>query len=139
VNYLLENLILTEKSLMIYDEKELIYSSNKDGIRPHLDAIELLGDKLHGKIMVDKIVGRAAALLMLYSQAREIHALVLSSPAKKVLEGKVEYVYNKLVDQIKTRDGRIYCPFEKMVQNINDPIEAYYIIQKKMASFKNNS
>lgn len=139
MNYFLENLILTEKSLMIYDEKELIYSSNKDGIRPHLDAIELLGDKLHGKIMVDKIVGRAASLLMLYSQAREIHALVLSSPAKKVLEGKVEYVYNKLVDQIKTRDGRIYCPFEKMVQNIDDPIEAYYIIQEKMASFKNNS
>ena len=89
--------------------------------------------------MVDKIVGRAAALLMLYTQAREIHALVLSSPARNVLEGKVEYVYNKLVDQIKTKDGRIYCPFERMVQNIDDPNEAYYSIKRKMASFKNTS
>ena len=138
MNYFLENLELTGNSLMIYDENKLIYSSNKDGIRPHLEAIELLGDQLHGKIMVDKIVGRAAALLMLYSQAREIHALVLSSPAKELLEGKVDYVYNKLVDQIKTKDGRIYCPFERMVQNIDDPNEAYYNIQKKMTSFKNN-
>jgi hypothetical protein len=139
VNYFLENLELTGNSLMIFDENKLIYSSNKDGIRPHLEAIELLGDHLHGKIMVDKIVGRAAALLMLYSKAREIHALVLSSPAKKVLEGKVEYVYKNLVDQIKTKDGRIYCPFERMVQNIDDPNEAYYNIQKKMASFKKPS
>lgn len=124
---------------MVYDENQLIYSSNKNGIRPHLEAIELLGNQLHGKIMVDKIVGRAAALLMLYTQAREIHALVLSSPARNVLKGKVEYVYDKLVDQIKTKDGRIYCPFERMVQNIDDPKEAYYSIKRKMASFKNTS
>jgi hypothetical protein len=40
------------------------------------------------------------------------------------------------VDQIKLKDGRIFCPFERMVQGISDPRIAYVEILKKMKEFK---
>jgi hypothetical protein len=33
-------------------------------------------------------------------------------------------------------DGRIYCPFEAMVQDINDPVQAYRAIVEKMNSLR---
>ncbi|MCD6480642.1 DUF1893 domain-containing protein, partial [Candidatus Bathyarchaeota archaeon] len=53
-------------SLLIYDQggKRILYSSGEGGIRPLIDAVETVGrDKLEGCIIVDKIVGRAAALI----------------------------------------------------------------------------
>jgi hypothetical protein len=124
---------------MIFDDEELIFESESRGIKPHLEAINKLGNRLHGTIMVDKVVGRAAAMLILYSKAKEAHTFILSIPGRKALEGRIKFVYHQEVEHIKTKEGRIYCPFERMVQKINDPNEAYKAIVKKMSSFKNAS
>ena len=57
-------------SLMIYRDSELIFQSMSKGIRPHLEAIKKHDNDLIGTVMVDKIVGRAAALLILYSKPK---------------------------------------------------------------------
>jgi len=133
-SYLME-LNKTGNSLMIYRGGRLIFQSASKGIRPHLEAIEMHGEALHGTLMVDKIVGRAAALLILYSEAAEAHAQVLSRPGKQVLDQQcMATTYEELVDHIKMKDGSIYCPFERMVQGVNDPDEAYAAIVEKMNS-----
>jgi hypothetical protein len=43
-------------------------------------------------------------------------------------------IYVELVDHIKMKDGSIYCPFERMVQGVTDPGEAYAAIVEKMGS-----
>jgi hypothetical protein len=135
----LRKLETTGNCLMIYASGELIFQSKSKGIRPHLEAIDELGEKLHGTLMVDKIVGRAAALLILYSRASDVQAQVLSEPGKQVFdEYKLNYNYVDLVPHIKQEDGRIYCPFERMVQGISDPEEAYYAIIEKMASLSSS-
>ena len=83
MNGYLEDLDETGNSLMIYKDGRLIYQSKSKGIRPHLEAIEVHGEALSGTVMVDKIVGRAAALLILYSGAAETYAQVLSRPGKQ--------------------------------------------------------
>jgi len=136
MNNYLEELNNTGNSLMIYRGGRLIFQSASKGIRPHLEAIETHGEALHGTFMVDKIVGRAAALLILYSEAAEAHAQVLSRPGKQVLDQQgLPTMYEELVDHIKMKDGSIYCPFERMVQDISDPAEAYAAIVEKMNSF----
>jgi len=65
-------------SLMVYDGEKVIFQSQNKGVRPHLEAIKAFGPLLKGTIMVDKIVGRAAALLILYSGAVEVHTSVVS-------------------------------------------------------------
>jgi hypothetical protein len=130
----------TGNSLMVYKDGELIFESNLGGIRPHLKAIDELGAKLEGTLMVDKILGRAAAFLVIYSKAAEAITKIVSTPGKQVLNKyNIKYSYGEEVPHIKTENGVIYCPFERMVQDIEDPDEAYRAIIEKMASFKNSS
>ena len=124
----------TGMCLMIWKGGEVIFSSPSKGIRPHLEALERLGkEKLAGSVMADKIVGRAAALLMLYSVPTEVHAGVITTKAKELLmTNGVKVCPDVEVPAIKEKDGRIYCPFEAMVQGITDPEEAYPAIVAKM-------
>ena len=127
-------------SLMIYKGGELIFESSLGGIRPHLKAIDELGGELEGTLMVDKILGRAAAFLVIYSKAAEAITNIVSSPGKQVLEAfNIKFNYREEVPHIKMENGVIFCPFERMVQGIDDPDEAYRAIVEKMASFKASS
>lgn len=140
MNKYLEILEKTENSLMIYKEGKLIFESTIKGIRPHLKAINELGSKLEGTLMVDKILGRAAAFLVIYSKAGEAITMVLSTPGKQVLDKyELKYSYREEVPHIKLENGEIYCPFERMVQGIHDPNKAYEAIVEKMNSFKDSS
>ena len=140
MNHYLQVLEETGNSLMIFKEGQLIFESNLGGIRPHLKAINELGKKLEGTLMVDKILGRAAAFLVIYSKAAEAITAVVSSPGKAVLEKYgVKFSYGEEVPHIKMKNGVIYCPFESMVQGIEDPVEAYQAIVAKMESFKASS
>jgi hypothetical protein len=124
-------------SLMVYSGGEIVFRSGSKGVRPHLEAIDSLGERLRGTTMVDKIVGRAAALLILYSEAAEVHAGIVSSGGRELLEMRgVRLFYGEETEHIKTVDGRIYCPFEAMVQGIDDPTLAYHAIVEKMASLR---
>jgi hypothetical protein len=123
---------------MVWKSGEIVFSSHSKGILPHLEAIEKLSrEVLAGSVMVDKIVGRAAALLMLYSVPTEVHAGIITTKARELLEVRGVMVYSDAeVAAIKEKDGRIYCPFESMVQEISDPGEAYHAIVEKLQSMK---
>ena len=134
----LETLDKTGNALMVYRNGVLIFGSSAKGIRPHLEAIERFGKEgLRGTLVVDKIVGRAAALLMLYSFPSDVYAGVITRAAKSLLEESGVCVYpGEVVEAVKQKDGRIYCPFESMVQGISDADEAYEAIVEKMRSMK---
>ena len=120
-------------SLMVYDGDSVIFQSSSKGIRPHLEAIDALGSRLKGALIVDKIVGRAAALLILYGGVTEVHAGVISRGGRELLErAGVRLFYQEETEHIKMVDGSIYCPFEAMVQGIDDPTRAYHAIVEKM-------
>ena len=136
----LDALERTGNSLMVYKDGALVFQSSSKGIRPHLEAIDCLGEDLRGTVMVDKIVGRAAALLILYSGAAEAHAAVLSAQGRRVLEMHgLSFTYAEEAEHIKMQDGRIYCPFEAMVQGLTDPEEAYKVIVEKMRSLRDQA
>ena len=134
MNEYLDKLEKTGKSLQIYKRGKLVFSSSKRGVRPHLDAIEEVGlEELKGSVMVDKIIGRAAALLILYVEAAESYALVISEAAKQLFdESGIHYSYRIETESIKTENGVIYCPFEQIVQSIDEPEKAYHAIKSKI-------
>ena len=122
-------------SLLIYSGDEVIFSSASMGMKPLLEAIEALGvESLRGTIVVDKVVGRAAALLIVYMDVAEVHAGVVSKTAAEVLLSHgLKYYFGREVESIKSQDGVIACPFERLVQEISDPEEAYKRIRAKMS------
>ncbi len=140
MNHYLDVLEKSGNSLMIYKDGVLLFESDLGGIRPHLKAINEHRGDLEGTLMVDKILGRAAAFLVVYSNAAEAITNIVSTPGKQVLEANhLKFSYREEVAHIKMKDGVIFCPFESMVQGISDPTEAYAAIVEKMESFRNPS
>ena len=124
-------------SLLIYIDGEVVYSDPGRGIGPLLNALETIGkEKLHGSLVVDKIIGRAAAFLIAYMEAAEAHAITLSATAKDVLQKYgLKYQFKHEVPVVRGRDGAPLCPFERLVQDVNDAEEAYEKIKAKMAEY----
>ena len=122
-------------NLLVFSGGEVVFSSDERGIAPLLEAIDAIGgERLGDLVTADRIVGRAAVLLNVYLGAREVHAVLLSAGAKGLLlEWGVPFEFREETDAIKIRDGVIFCPFERLVQGVSDPAEAYDRIRARMA------
>jgi len=124
-------------NLLVYSGGELVFSSDKNGIMPLIDAIDAIGvEGLGDLVTADRIVGKAAVLLNVYLGAGEVHAMLISTGAMELLSDRgIPFVFREETDAIKMRDGVIFCPFERMVQDISDPDVAYAKIRAKLAEF----
>ena len=118
--------------LMILKEGSTIFSSDRDGIIPLLEAVEDIGlGQLKGSIVVDRIVGKAAALIIGYFKAARVYTKVLSRRGAFVLDNcGIGCVAEEFVEEIMNRAGTDMCPFEKRVINIEDPVKGYWILNE---------
>jgi hypothetical protein len=137
LNRYLDELEELGMNLLVYRGGELVFSSDKNGIVPLMDAIDAIGGEGRGDLVTaDRVVGKAAVLLNVYLGAREVHAALISTGAKALLSDRgIPFVFREETDAIKMRDGVIFCPFERLVQDISDPEVAYAKIRAKLAEF----
>lgn len=106
--------------VVVNGERE--YTSKLSGVFPLLDIIKNAPEVLSGACVADKIVGKAAAVLFVYSGVKEVYAKTVSSYAILVLKkAGINLVYEKKVPFIKNRAGTDICPMEKLVLDIEDP------------------
>lgn len=90
--------------------------------------------ELKGAYVVDKIVGKAAAMIMTHGGVQGCYGVTMSRAAKEWLGAHgVEVACGKLVDVIINREGNGLCPMEQTVQNINDEAEAIEAVRQKRA------
>ena len=85
-------------------------------------------------IVVDKVIGKATAMLLILSKVKYIYAYVLSEKAKEILEYyHISYDCEKVVPYIinRTHDGM--CPMEKTVYDMNDLDEAFIALKHKQS------
>ena len=125
-------------SLLILKEGLPIFMTKEGGVAPLLQAIEEIGrEDLAGSIVADKVVGKAAALLMAYFGAREAYAGIMSEKAVPVLERySIPYHFRSLVVEILNRDKSGTCRFELTVPDVEEPEEAYSRLKEKVHSLK---
>ena len=106
-------------TLAIVKEGQVLFMSDSSGIRGLLQAIEKIGKEMAGSSAADKVVGRAAALLLAYSKVKEVYASVISKGGLKVLkEDGIKVVFQNMVQIILDRMGKSVCPFEKFSSQI---------------------
>jgi len=106
-------------TLAIVKEGQVLFMSDSSGIRGLLQAIEKIGKEMAGSSAADKVVGRAAALLLAYSKVKEVYASVISKGGLKVLkEDGIKVVFQNMVQIILDRTGKSVCPFEKFSSQI---------------------
>lgn len=105
---------------------KIIKTSHERGVIPMLEIIRDYQNILADTVIADKIIGKAAALLLVGHKVKQIYAEVLSQQAKEVLDQySIVYQYEKYVAYIQNRSKDGQCPMEKLTQNINDPQIAY--------------
>jgi hypothetical protein len=121
-------------NLLVFRGGETVFSSASGGIMPLIEAIDVLDSEGLGELVTaDRIVGRAAVLLNIHLGVSEVHAILISTGAKDLLRvHDVGYHFREETDAIKMKDGVIYCPFERLVQDISNPEEAYIKIKTKL-------
>jgi hypothetical protein len=67
-------------------------------------------------------VGRAAALLSVYSKIVAVYGVNMSDGALSIFKANgIHYEYGTLVARILNREKNDICPFDKAVLGIDDP------------------
>lgn len=105
-------------SLALLEGNKLIYSSQDKGLRPLFDCLGKYKEK-SGLILHDKVIGLAAARLIVYSgMIAEVITMIASIPAKKFLEdnGIIVKAFD-VAANIMTMDRSTVCPGEVIALN----------------------
>lgn len=83
---------------------------------------------LEGAFIADKVVGKAAAVLMILGGVSVLYTDVISVSALTLLHNAgLEVEFIQVVPFIKNRDGSEWCPLEKACSTI-DGIENIYLV-----------
>jgi len=104
------------------------------GVKPILQFLENEPDTLKGAAVADKVIGKAAAMLLVLGGVQYVYGQLMSISGQEYLKKQnIPFSYGTLVDKISSRDGTGVCPLEQSVMDIDDPQEGYDAIKKTIA------
>lgn len=119
---------------IVVQKKEQQFTSTKRGIAPILELINNDVNFLKDAIVADKVIGKAAALLLIYGKVKYIHADVISELAIEVLnQYNISFTYDQKVPYIINRTKTDMCPMERCVLGINEPEHAFISLKEAVA------
>ncbi len=126
-----------QASCVIIKDNEIIHTAAGRGVGPLISIYENGREALQDSFVIDKVIGKAAALIIILGQADKAYGSLMSTPAFDFLKArdcKVEY--DKMVENIINRSGDDLCPLEKAVLNIEDPKTGYHQLKKTLSHLK---
>ena len=101
------------------------------GIKPIFQRVKLNKNFFKDVIVADKIIGKAAAMLLINSGVSQVYGETMSLSAIEILEKhNIYYEFGEKVDFIHNRDNTGLCPMEETVKNIDLPCEAFEPLEK---------
>ena len=106
---------------VIASENEIIYKSDKKGILPMLEMLELYerGD-IVPVYQADRIIGKAAVIIASHCGIKQIYADVISQSAYDIAENKnITIYYNQLVEMILNPARKQEGPFEAALHDVD--------------------
>ncbi len=111
-----------ELSLVVAKNGRILFRSKSHGVSDLLAMINDIGGLAEGASLADSIVGRAAALLCIYSKIIAVYGVNMSEGALSVFKANdIKCEYETLVARILNREKNDICPFDKAVLGIDDP------------------
>ena len=128
-----KNLIKNEKAtcVVIKNDKILNIETGR-GVKPVIALYEQ--GILSGASVVDKIIGKAAAMVLVLGGVKSCYGLTMSQAAVDYLKSHgVAVEYDTLTEHIINRKGDGICPMEQTVAEIDDPAEALVALKNKIA------
>jgi hypothetical protein len=113
-------------TLSIVKDGKMILQSKTPGVSALVTAIEMDRQSFRGASAADKVLGRAAAMLFVYSEVKCVFALLASQDAIATLERfGMPFECEKTVAKILNRNQTSTCPFESLIQDVENPQDAF--------------
>ena len=139
---LLEEDVLAEARRLILEEDvpcvfvregAVLRPGEGTGVRPLVRALDEEPELLRGSVVVDKIVGKAAAMLAVLGGAAGVYGLTMSAAARDYLAARgIPAEWETLTERIINRTGTSLCPMETAVLDIDDPAEGLAALRETM-------
>lgn len=115
---------------MIIDNQGDVTTYNQPGVQDllHLTAEE--PERLHGAVVADKRVGKAAACLMIEGGVKSVCTPLVSTPAREMLEAAGIPIYaREEIPLMMNHDGTDLCPMEKKLLDATTPQQCAAILR----------
>ena len=137
---------VSEASQMIRDGKaecvlvrdnRILYVERGRGVSPLLNVYDHHRAEMEGAVVVDKVIGRAAACIAICGKVKHVHGEIMSEDAVEFLkENGITAGSTLLVPRILNRKRDGLCPLEKSVEGIRDPERALTALRAKIEALK---
>ena len=117
-----------EKCSLVVKNHGIVTTYSKPGVRDLEYLLDHDPEMLHGATIADKVIGKAAAAMVVVGGVKELYAEVMSKRAIPFLEeAGIAYTYGTLVDTIKEEGGR--CQLEKITAPATTPEETVALLR----------
>ena len=122
-------LLHREEYTCVLCDKDRVMTSRKTGIAPLVERLSS-GESLKGMAVADRVIGKAAAMLLLHAGVTAVYGDVMSETACALLrEGGAFVQYGTLTPMIRNRMNTGPCPMEQAVADLTDPADALPVLQ----------
>lgn len=117
-----------EKCSLVVKNHGIVTTYSKSGVRDLEHLLDHDPEMLHGAVIADKVIGKAAAAMVVVGGVKELYAEVMSKKAIPFLEeAGIAYTYGTLVDTIKEEGDR--CQLEKITAPATTPEETVALLR----------
>ncbi len=119
----------TSQNLVFVKNGKVLFETGHEGLGGFVEAMKQLGIELRCSSVADTVVGKAVALLSVYSQVTAVYAVTMSRDAAATLKTHgIHCEFEEAVPAILNPAKTERCFFEKLVGDISSPKEAYVLI-----------
>jgi hypothetical protein len=102
-------------SFVLINQGKTTYQSKSRGLTPLIFCFKNYQQEMRGVAVFDKVVGRAAALILAETGIKKVLTPLICEEAIKILRAKkIKVEYTKKVKNILNRAGDDLCPMEKL-------------------------
>nr|ABP88210.1 hypothetical protein [Borrelia lonestari] len=121
--------------LRLFKEHRILYSNMERGLKPLLEVDNFINKYIQNKEgleIYDKVVGKAAAVIIYNIGFQNVHAGVISQVAKDFLESKgIKVSFKRLVEKINDKT-------DNLIESLENPEEIYKYLIKRGIIVSNN-
>ena len=121
-------------SLVVESASGEVTTYGKPGVRDLIWLLDNEPERLRGARAADKVIGRAAAALLVNGGVIAVHGEVVSRLALPLLEDAgVKVSWNTPVDSIMVPEGDTRCRLEEIVATSTTSVEAEALLRRHFA------
>ena len=93
--------------------------------------------KLKNALVADKIIGKAASVILILGGAKEVYGDTISKTALAYLTAHgIKALENRVIDVISNREGNGICPMERAVMDVEAPEVGLQKLRETIAALR---